>query len=100
MGDAAYLAILANELAPLLALRPDLVLFQAGVDPHADDRLGHLGLSDAGLATRDALVVRACRARGIAIASTLGGGYAADRMVVARRHAAGLIAQWAAAAGE
>jgi acetoin utilization deacetylase AcuC-like enzyme len=100
MGDAAYLAILANELAPLLALRPDLVLFQAGVDPHADDRLGRLGLSDAGLATRDALVVRACRAQGIAIASTLGGGYAADRMVVARRHAAGLIAQWAAAAGE
>ncbi len=98
MGDADYLEILAAELAPLLALRPDLVLFQAGVDPHADDRLGRLGLSDAGLAARDALVVNTCRARGIAIASTLGGGYAADRMAVARRHAAGLVAQWQAAA--
>ncbi len=97
IGDAEYLAILGAELPPLLALGPDLVLFQAGVDPHADDRLGRLALSDAGLVARDALVVRAARARGIAIASTLGGGYAADRMAVARRHAAGLAAQWAAA---
>ncbi len=98
MGDAAYLALLAAELPALLdGQRPDLVLFQAGVDPHADDRLGRLALSDAGLAARDALVVAACGQRGIAIASTLGGGYAADRMTVARRHAAGLVAQWAAA---
>lgn len=97
MGDVAYLALLGSELMPLLAMRPDLVLFQAGVDPHEGDRLGRLGLSDAGLAARDALVVTACRARGIAVASTLGGGYDADRMVVARRHAAGLIAQWGAA---
>ncbi len=97
IGDVDYLAILAAELPALLDLRPDLVLFQAGVDPHADDRLGRLALSDAGLATRDALVVRETRARGIAIASTLGGGYATDRMAVARRHAAGLVAQWTAA---
>ena len=97
MGDAAYLAVLAAELPPLLALRPDLVLFQAGVDPHGDDRLGRLAMPDAGLAARDALVVRETRARGIAIASTLGGGYGRDPMAVARRHAAGLVAQWAVA---
>ncbi|PZN95437.1 MAG: histone deacetylase [Alphaproteobacteria bacterium] len=95
--DAAYLALLATELPALLDLRPDLVLFQAGVDPHTDDRLGRLALSDAGLVARDAYVVRETRARGIAIASTLGGGYAVDRMAVARRHAAGLVAQWQAA---
>ena len=98
MGDADYLARLATELPLLLALAPDLVLFQAGVDPHAADRLGRLALSDAGLAARDAMVVTACRSRGIALASTLGGGYGADAMVVARRHAAGLMAQWQAAA--
>ncbi len=97
MGDAAYLAVLAVELPALLdTLRPGLVLFQAGVDPHEGDRLGRLALSDAGLAARDAMVVAQCRARGVAVASTLGGGYAADRMVVARRHAAGLVAQWGA----
>jgi acetoin utilization deacetylase AcuC-like enzyme len=97
MGDAAYLAVLDQELEPLLAMQPDLVLFQAGVDPHGEDRLGRLALSDAGLAARDALVVTACRQRGIPVASTLGGGYAVDRMAVARRHAAGLVAQWRAA---
>jgi acetoin utilization deacetylase AcuC-like enzyme len=97
-GDEAYLRILADELPLLLdGQRPDLVLFQAGVDPHADDRLGRLALSDSGLLTRDAYVVRECRQRGIAVASTLGGGYAADPMVVARRHAGGLMAQWRAA---
>jgi acetoin utilization deacetylase AcuC-like enzyme len=97
MGDDAYLACLDAELALLLDTHaPDLVLFQAGVDPHADDRLGRLALSDAGLAARDALVVRQCATRGIAIASTLGGGYGADRMVIASRHAAGLTAQWRA----
>jgi acetoin utilization deacetylase AcuC-like enzyme len=96
-GDAAYLATLAAELPPLLDRHhPDLVLFQAGVDPHADDRLGRLALSDAGLAARDAHVVGECARRGIAIASTLGGGYGADRMVIARRHAAGIAAQWRA----
>jgi acetoin utilization deacetylase AcuC-like enzyme len=98
IGDEAYLRILADELPLLLdGQRPDLVLFQAGVDPHADDRLGRLALSDSGLLTRDAYVVRECRRRGIAVAATLGGGYAADPMVVARRHAGGLMAQWRAA---
>jgi acetoin utilization deacetylase AcuC-like enzyme len=97
MDDSAYLDMLAAELPPLIdALAPDLVLFQAGVDPHADDRLGRLALTDAGLAARDAFVVTECARHGIAIASTLGGGYGADRMEIARRHAAGLKAQWRA----
>jgi acetoin utilization deacetylase AcuC-like enzyme len=97
MEDEGYLALLAAELPPLLdTVAPDLLLFQAGVDPHADDRLGRLALTDAGLAARDAFVVGQCARRGIAIASTLGGGYAHDRMLVARRHAAGLSAQWQA----
>jgi acetoin utilization deacetylase AcuC-like enzyme len=98
VGDAEYLALLGIELPMLLDThRPDLVLFQAGVDPHADDRLGRLALSDAGLAARDGFVVRECVGRKIPVASTLGGGYAADAMVVARRHAAGLVAQMAVA---
>lgn len=97
-GDAEYLAVLGHEMDNLLALRPGLVLFQAGVDPHADDRLGRLGLTDAGLTARDAMVVTRFRTAGVPVASTLGGGYDADPMRVARRHAAGLMAQWAAAA--
>ena len=92
-GDDAYLAVLAAELPPFLdAHQPDLVIYQAGVDPHVDDRLGRLALSDDGLAARDAFVAAACIARGIPLASTLGGGYGADRAAVAARHARSILA--------
>ncbi|QGP79897.1 histone deacetylase family protein [Sphingobium sp. CAP-1] len=87
-GDAAYLAVLADALSRVLAdFAPDLILYQAGVDPHGDDRLGRLALSDAGLDARDRYVMRQARGRGVPVASTMGGGYGADRMAVARRHA-------------
>jgi acetoin utilization deacetylase AcuC-like enzyme len=93
-GDAAYLAALEPVLHALLARhRPQLVLHQAGVDPHHADRLGRLALTDSGLAAREALVARACRQAGAALAVTLGGGYA-DPPVVAARHAAVLQASW------
>ncbi len=99
MGDDAYLGVLADELPKLLdAHAPQLVLYQAGVDPHADDRLGRLALTDAGLARRDAYVIEQCRARGIAVASTPGGGYGADKAEVAARHARSIVAMAAAAA--
>lgn len=93
MGDDAYLAVLADELPAFLdAGRTDLVIYQAGVDPHVDDRLGRLALSDEGLIQRDRLVADACIVRGLPLASTLGGGYGVDRMAVARRHARSIIA--------
>lgn len=92
-GDAAYLAVLGVELPRLFdGFGPDLVLYQAGVDCHADDKLGRLALSDAGLEARDRLVMAEAARRGIALASVVGGGYGADRMAVARRHAATIIA--------
>ena len=56
--------------------RPDLVLYQAGVDPLAEDRLGRLALTLDGLAKRDRLVLTECRSRGIPVSLGLGGGYA------------------------
>jgi acetoin utilization deacetylase AcuC-like enzyme len=90
--DAAYLAALAEAYPGVLDdFRPDLILYQAGVDAHADDRLGRLALSDAGLAARDRFVAASARNRGISVASALGGGYGTDRMAVARRHAHAMI---------
>jgi len=95
-ADAEYLAALEPELLALLARhRPQLVLYQAGVDPHGEDRLGRLALTDVGLAAREALVARACHGAGAALAVTLGGGYA-DPPVAAARHAAVLVASWQA----
>jgi len=92
-GDAVYLAALADLLpAALDRFRPDLVLYQAGVDPHRDDRLGRLALTDEGLVARDRYVGRTVRAAGVPIASALGGGYDRDRQALAARHARAMIA--------
>jgi len=93
MADDAYLDVLATELPAFLdAARPDLVIYQAGVDPHVDDRLGRLALSDDGLTGRDQFVAAACIARELPLASTLGGGYGTDRALVAARHARSILA--------
>lgn len=93
MGDDAYLATLADVLPRVLdGFAPDLILYQAGVDPFAGDRLGRLALTDAGLTARDRIVAAQARDRGIPLASTLGGGYGDDRMAIARRHVATMLA--------
>ena len=86
-GDDGYLAALDAALERLLDPRPDLVFYNAGVDPHAEDKLGLLALSDAGLAARDARVIGAVRGLGIPLAGVIGGGYCDDVLRLARRHA-------------
>jgi len=86
-GDGDYLAILSAHLDELLPLvRPDLVIYDAGVDVHRDDRLGRLALSTDGLYARDALVLNAARQRGIPIACVVGGGYDDARERLPARH--------------
>ena len=98
--DDAYLAALNDSLpAAIDGFAPDLILYQAGVDPHRGDRLGRLGLSDDGLRARDRFVMRQARRRGIPLASALGGGYGDDRLEVARRHVRSMLAL-SEAAGE
>jgi acetoin utilization deacetylase AcuC-like enzyme len=88
IGDATYLSLLNAVLPPLLdRVRPDLVFYNAGVDPHRDDRLGRLALTDTGLAAREALVLEACRRRGLPLACVLGGGYAPSLDDLIARHA-------------
>jgi len=92
LGDADYLAELEATLAPFLDRhRPELILYQAGVDPYAGDRLGRLGLTLEGLAARDRTVARLARERGAALAWTVGGGYGDDALEIARRHVASLL---------
>jgi acetoin utilization deacetylase AcuC-like enzyme len=87
-GDEAYLVALAPALDDMIdRTRPELILFQAGVDIHVDDKLGRLSLTDAGIAARDALVAGRARSLGIPLASAMGGGYGNDVHAVAARHA-------------
>ena len=87
-GDGTYLELLADLLPSLLdRLKPQIVFYNAGVDPHRDDRLGRLALSDEGLAQRDRFVIQEVRRRNIPLAGVIGGGYATDVDTLARRHA-------------
>jgi acetoin utilization deacetylase AcuC-like enzyme len=96
-GDTEYLATLEATLAPMLdAQRPDLVLYQAGVDPFAGDKLGRLALTDDGLIARERLIARLMTERGIPLASTVGGGYGDDVPALAQRHARSILTLGAA----
>lgn len=76
-GDGEYLAALDKPLEGILErFRPDLVFYQAGVDPLHSDRLGRLALTHAGLKARDARVLTRCRDLNLPVVVTLGGGYA------------------------
>ncbi|MDD5656030.1 MAG: histone deacetylase [Elusimicrobia bacterium] len=91
-GDAEYLARLAAALPRVFAHRPDLVIYQAGVDVWERDLLGGLKLSERGILARDSLVREECRRHGVPAAVTLGGGYGQDVRDTARLHARTLLA--------
>ena len=87
LTDAAYLRTLATHLPDILtAFKPELVLYDAGVDPHRADRLGKLALSDEGLYQRDKLVLELCLERGYPVATVVGGGYDNDISALSYRH--------------
>lgn len=87
MEDEAYLQTLSAYLPDLLSsVKPDLVLYDAGVDVHLDDRLGKLALSDRGLLCREMQVLSTCLAQGYPVACVIGGGYADDLDALVYRH--------------
>lgn len=75
--DAAYLSALEDALVEAIdRFAPELVIYLAGADPYAGDRLGRLGLSLDGLKARDERVLERCARRGIPVALAMAGGYA------------------------
>jgi histone deacetylase 11 len=78
MSGGEYLKTVQRALpAALDAVRPDLVIYNAGSDPFAEDPLAGLRLTMPELAERDLLVVTLARERGIPVAMVLSGGYSA-----------------------
>lgn len=74
--DETYLAAAEAALDAVLAFRPDLVLYIAGVDPLAEDRLGKLAVTMSGLEERDRRVLSRLQRAGVPVSIAIGGGYA------------------------
>jgi acetoin utilization deacetylase AcuC-like enzyme len=88
MEDQAYLAMLRDLLPRRVEEREfDLVFFNAGVDPHRDDKLGRLALSDDGLRAREEMVIGFFRERALPLCGVIGGGFVTDVAAIAKRHA-------------
>ncbi len=87
LDDDGYLQILSQYVSDLLSeIKPDLVLYDAGVDTHANDHFGKLSLTDTGIYRREMLVLSSCIAEGYPVASVIGGGYAKDLKSLVYRH--------------
>lgn len=92
-GDAVYLRNFRDGLRrALLAARPDFIIYLAGADPFADDRLGRLKVSKAALRERDELLFDQVRLRDLPAAVVMAGGYAANVEDIVDIHAATVIA--------
>lgn len=74
--DQAYLQALTHCLDELDSrFKPDSLIFLAGADPHADDRLGRLNISTEGMRLRDETVLGFALDRKLPIALSMAGGY-------------------------
>lgn len=87
LDDDGYLQILAQYLSDLLTqIKPDLVFYDAGVDPHVQDSFGKLGLTDQGIYRREMQVLSTCTALGFPVACVVGGGYGKNMNDLVYRH--------------
>ena len=87
LEDDEYLEILNQTLNSCIkSFKPDLVIFDTGVDIHESDKLGNLKITTEGLLKRDIMVLEFFKNKSIPIATVIGGGYSNDKLELAKRH--------------
>jgi acetoin utilization deacetylase AcuC-like enzyme len=78
-SDDVYLSALDDALAELRSrFTPRFIIYLAGADAHAGDRLGKLALSSNGMAARDRRVFEFAAGLDVPIAVAMAGGYGRD----------------------
>ena len=87
LEDKDYLDIVNKTLIDCVKeCDPEIVIFDAGVDIHKDDKLGNLNISSEGLLKRDKLILSFFKKHSIPVATVIGGGYSDDNLELAKRH--------------
>ena len=70
-----YRKALKEAFETIRSWKPDLIIYQAGADPHEQDPLGTLTMTTEQLLERDRIVFRFCRSEKIPVLFVLAGGY-------------------------
>lgn len=79
LGDREYLQVVEETLtAAIASFKPDFIIYDAGVDIHQNDDLGHLDISTDGIYQRDLTVFRTAKSNDIPVMAVIGGGYQRD----------------------
>ena len=86
-GDAEYYDRLRRSLKTVMDFKPDIVIYQAGVDVWEKDKLGGFKLTERGILDRDTAVWETCLLHRVPVVVTLGGGYGPAPEDTARLHA-------------
>ncbi len=87
LNDYEYLYLLEETLKKCInIIIPDIVIYDAGVDVHEDDKLGNLKLTSNGILERDKKVISFFKNKSIPVATVIGGGYSNNNIELARRH--------------
>lgn len=74
--DKEFLAAFCDVVPMAIqCYRPDLIIYDAGVDIHQQDELGYLNVSSDAIYQRDLFVLQRAKQWGIPIAAVVGGGY-------------------------
>ena len=77
--DEEYLSVMESNLKKAFERsKPDFVFYLSGVDVLATDKLGKLSLSKSGCKERDRIVLQSCKAKGLPVQISMGGGYSKD----------------------
>jgi acetoin utilization deacetylase AcuC-like enzyme len=76
VGDEVYLGTLLKTLPGIVeSHRPGMIIYLAGCDVAADDRIGDWKISADGIFTRDRFVAELARRQNVRLVVVLGGGY-------------------------
>jgi acetoin utilization deacetylase AcuC-like enzyme len=70
-----YRNALEEAFETILSWKPDLIIYQAGADPHIDDPISSHSMTTEQLLERDRMVFRFCRSEKIPVLFVLAGGY-------------------------
>ena len=76
LTDQTYIQVLQEELSKALdAVKPGLIIYNAGTDIYVNDPLGRMKITKSGIIARDETVFDLAISKGIPIVMLLSGGY-------------------------